>query len=96
MERNDTEPREERTVHRVAWVFRCCANEVNATGLHMRQYNILLRGVEPVDLINEEDCGNTEAVSLLCPGNHFPHVRNTGSCGTELLEGSMRCQCNDP
>ena len=47
----------ERRIDEEEWIVRCRANQTNDSTLHVRQQHVLLRFVEAVDLVDEQDSG---------------------------------------
>ena len=79
-------PRQQRRVDLEVRVLRRGADERDEPLLDGRQQRVLLRLVEPVDLVEEEDRRAPAALALARPGDHLAHLRPPGVDRRELLE----------
>ena len=84
-------PRNQRRVHIEEGIFRSGSYQRDRAALHMRQQRVLLRFVEPVDLVDEKNC--TLAVQLPPIArlrNHLPDVGDSARHGVEPYEHRVR------
>ena len=91
-------PRQQRRVHFERGVFRRRANQGHQARLHERQQRVLLRLVEAVDLVDEQDgvfAARQVVLGLLDRGADILHPRQHGRQGDEFAAKGVGRQARE-
>ena len=92
----DLRARHQRRVHEEEWVMRRGPDQPHHARLDIRQQHILLRLVEPVDLVNEQDGGLALVLHPVGGGAQHPaHVGDVGFHAAQPLELAARLPGDD-
>src|SRR5436190_891279 len=90
-------PRNECAVYIKEWVVGGCANKTKSPCLHVRQENVLLRLVEMMDFINEQDCLSPGCSQTIHGrGNDTAHLGDITFYAADPDEFRVRHFRNDP
>ena len=95
IQHEDTRPGEERGVDLERRIQRRGSDQDDRAVFHVRQKCILLRPIEPVDLVDEEDGPSSGAAFRSGPGDDLPDLLDAGGNGAEGGEAAFRDLCND-
>ena len=76
-------------------IFRCCADEADGAALDPGKEGVLLRFVEAVNFIDEEDGAGSPRGGFLRIGHHLLDFFYAGEDGGELDEGGFGCVRDD-
>ena len=96
LQNKDLAAGEQRPVDLEGRVFGGSADQDDAALLHKGKEGVLLRLVEPVDLVHKHDGTLTETAVFLRLLHHGPDLLDAAGHGRKINEGSLGFVCDDP